>query len=506
MNDTIDRAEIFWHKYKYYPYEKELAYRELVSIFKSSDIEVKKDYISVYGAITPEKVKELVYFSKGKINGSELLTTQKKIENGYLDKSKKQNTRYSAHGLHEYKGKFNPQVVQALLNIFNVNPRHLVLDPFCGSGTTITECAHRGILSIGADINPLAVKISNAKIRAVNTNVDLLEITLNLVCEKFLNGLKKKVSISQEDSVRVEYLKKWFDEDTFYKIELYRQIVENIDSSLKDILLILGSNLLRDYSLQEPSDLRIRRRISPMPNISFEDNLQNAIANFVLSIRNSQSIIGVKESNNFAVNQDITSFDSDFIIKDDSVDFAITSPPYATALPYIDTQRLSLVWLNLISPEDIRPLEGNLIGSREFSKKIQLFEWNEKLDKNSENLPDEVFNLCVNLKKSLSDNDGFRRQAVPALMYRYFSNMKSAFISIRNKLKKDSFFTLIVGHNTTTLGGNKIEINTPEMLGIIGSQVNFEFTENMELQTYQRYGLHYSNSVNRESLIVLRKK
>lgn len=506
MNNSVEHAKLYWHKYKYYPYEKELAYRELFSIFNSLEIIDKKDYVSISGTIIPDNIKELVYFSKGKINGSELLTTQKKIENGYSDDSKKQNTRYSAHGLHEYKGKFNPQVVQALLNIFNINPSHLVLDPFCGSGTTITECAHKGIQSIGTDINPLAAKIANAKILAVNTSVEVLESTLNFVFNKFLNGLKKSINLNQEVSARVEYLKKWFDEDNFYKIELYRQIVENNGSELKDILLILGSNLLRDYSLQEPYDLRIRRRISPMPAISFEDNLQNAIENFVLSIKKSQSIIGVKKSKNHAINQDITSLDSDVIINNNSVDFAITSPPYATALPYIDTQRLSLVWLNLISPEDIRPLEGNLIGSREFNKKMHLLDWNEKLEKNSESLPDEVYNLCVKLKNSLSKSDGFRRQAVPALMYRYFSSMKKAFISVHRKLKKDSYFTLIVGYNTTTLGGNKIEINTPEMLGIIGSQVNFEFTENMELQTYQRYGLHYSNSVNKESLIVLRKK
>ena len=84
--------------------------------------------------------------------------------------------------------------------------------------------------------------------------------------------------------------------------------------------------------------------------------------------------------------------------------------------------------------------------------------------------------------------------------------MKEAFISVNRMLKKDSFFTLIVGYNQTTLGGKKFEINTPELLGIIGAQVNFKFSENMELQTYQRYGLHYSNSVNKESLIILQKK
>lgn len=36
------------------------------------------------------------------------------------------------------------------------------------------------------------------------------------------------------------------------------------------------------------------------------------------------------------------------------------------ALPYIDTQRLSLVWLGLESPKKIGSLESTLVGSREW--------------------------------------------------------------------------------------------------------------------------------------------
>src|ERR1035437_1577884 len=44
--------------------------------------------------------------------------------------------RYASHGLHEYRGKFFPQLVLALLNIGDVRPNGVVADPFCGSGTT----------------------------------------------------------------------------------------------------------------------------------------------------------------------------------------------------------------------------------------------------------------------------------------------------------------------------------------------------------------------------------
>ena len=502
----MSNLELFWHNYKYYPYEKDLAKKELLSFFENSEIKERKDSVIVNGTFSPDMIKELTYFSKGRIAGDEIYTIQQKLENGAAVRSKRQNTRYSAHGLHEYKGKFNPQVVRGLLNIFKISSNSLVLDPFCGSGTTLTECAHKNVSAIGTDINPLATKIANAKILALNSNYRILEKEIFSVYNSFKKGLKNQKNFSIREDERGAYLSKWFNEDILTKIEIYRKVVIEKSSKFEDILLILASNILRDYSLQEPSDLRIRRRTSPMPDVKFEDCLDNQLKKFISTIKKSQSIIGVKESNNYAINQDIKLLEPNKFIENDSFDFAITSPPYATALPYIDTQRLSLVWLDMINPKEIRPLEGQLIGSREFNKKSQLSEWNHKLKTNYFQLPEEIYNLCINLQSSLIESDGFRRQAVPSLLYRYFSEMKESFISVNQLLKKNAYFTLIVGFNKTTIGGEKYEINTPKLLGILGEQVNFQFKENIELQTYRRYGIHSSNSVNKESLIILQKK
>ncbi len=106
----------------------------------------------------------------------------------------------------------------------------------------------------------------------------------------------------------------------------------------------------------------------------------------------------------------------------------------------------------------------------------------------------------------LGDSDGFRKKAVPSLLYRYFAQMKSAFEKVQQKLKVDSHFALIVGHNHTNIGGVKTNINTPELLVNVASSLGFELVENTLLEVYQRYGLNSLNSVNKESLIVFRKK
>jgi DNA modification methylase len=68
------------------------------------------------------------------------------------------------HGLHPYLGKFVPQLAETLLR------RHVptggrVLDPFCGSGTTLVEAAALGIEATGVDVSAFNVLLTREKLR-----------------------------------------------------------------------------------------------------------------------------------------------------------------------------------------------------------------------------------------------------------------------------------------------------------------------------------------------------
>src|SRR5438105_860980 len=79
------------------------------------------------------------------------------------------NTRYSAHGIHRYSGKFIPQVAAEAIRLVS-QAGDLVLDPFCGSGTTLLECARAHRRSVGIDLNPLAILISTVKTAPVSVS------------------------------------------------------------------------------------------------------------------------------------------------------------------------------------------------------------------------------------------------------------------------------------------------------------------------------------------------
>ena len=69
------------------------------------------------------------------------------------------------HGLHPYLGKFPPQLAEALIRR-HCPPGGLVLDPFCGSGTTLVEAVGLGRDAVGCDISAFNALLTREKTRA----------------------------------------------------------------------------------------------------------------------------------------------------------------------------------------------------------------------------------------------------------------------------------------------------------------------------------------------------
>jgi len=228
------------------------------------------------------------------------------------------------------------------------------------------------------------------------------------------------------------------------QIERLRVSVEAEDSNLGDFFLVVASNLLREFSLQEPADLRIRRRISANVTEPFVERFRKSAREAIRKLASAQAVVGMELRPGRAYLQDNRSLTA--VEMPDRADAAITSPPYATALPYIDTQRLSLVWLGLIAPDRIAKVEADLTGSREMGTKAKRLGL-DALQANRARLPEAEAAFCLELQSALSDNDGFRRQAVPLLLYRYFDQMAQTFRAVSSRLKPGAPFALIVGHN-----------------------------------------------------------
>jgi hypothetical protein len=490
-----------WPKYQLFPYEKAIAIREAKALLKPLECAVRDKGIFVRTVMSPRKACELTYISSVTHDGHVIQTTQARLEASSLNGNGhgRQSTRYSVHGIHDYKGKFNPQVARAILNCFRLGTGARILDPFCGSGTTLVESAQRRLEAVGLDLNPLAVYIASAKLFALSTPVaDLRRASDRAV------GSLGRLRLSPDASPRYQYLRSWFREDLLHDIEKLRIATEAESPAIRQVLRVLISDLLRDYSLQEPLDLRIRRRLTPMPRMPFPEAFQARVDHFLAKLTGAQALLR-RVPFGLALPVDITDISDRLARKIGKFDAVISSPPYATALPYIDTQRLSLIWLGLCDPSDLSRLQSGLIGSREFSGR-QKADWMIAMASNTHRLARDTYSYCVELQRALSPQDGFRRMAVPRLLYRYFVGMQRSLESLNRLMNPGALGAFIMGHNHTVLGGRRFDIGTPGLLIEVIKNAGFEHIETLALETYRRYGIHYRNAVSKEELILFRRR
>jgi site-specific DNA-methyltransferase (cytosine-N4-specific) len=130
----------------------------------------------------------------------------------------------------------------------------------------------------------------------------------------------------------------------------------------------------------------------------------------------------------------------------------------------------------------------------------------EAIKINADHLPDECILLCRELLAAVDkEHDGFRRQNVPALIYKYLVDMFLMFKNTSPILRARAPFALVVGKNQTRLGGRNFVIDTPCLLILLAEHSGFELQETVELDTYQRFDIHQDNSIRSETLIILRK-
>lgn len=74
------------------------------------------------------------------------------------------------HGFHTYPARMHPALANEILGSL-AHPQARVLDPFCGSGTTLVEARRRGFRAAGVDLNPLALRVASVKTRVLSATM-----------------------------------------------------------------------------------------------------------------------------------------------------------------------------------------------------------------------------------------------------------------------------------------------------------------------------------------------
>ena len=419
--------------------------------------------------------------------------------------------RYATHGLHEYRGKFFPQLVRALMNIAQLPEDGVVLDPMCGSGTTLVEARLSGRYSYGIDMNPLSVFITDVKCQALAMTPENLTEGYSSLEEAVRAPLSQDpelkwfVSLPSGDQT---YLERWLAQRTIIELDHIEDSINElpIKTTLKNFYRIALSNILRKVSLQKNDDLRIRREdkvVAPGEVIKYflEEALRSTqtVATF-LAERGHRELgaYEVYEADARQATQVLPELAG-------QVDAVITSPPYATALPYIDTDRLSLIYLGLLPRMQHSARDSLMIGNREVSPTARDKYW-ISYEKNRTLLPASTRAMIEQIDQfNKVGPAGFRRRNLSAVLSKYFFDMREAMQQAFELLHPGGSMFLVVGSNRTIAGQRPIEINTPDHLAMIANNVGFELQGDIPMEMLVSRSIFRKNAIVSERILSLVK-
>lgn len=244
------------------------------------------------------------------------------------------DTQYLTHGLHKYPARMIPQIPDGLLSALETagfDANQTVLDPFCGSGTSLVEANLHNHSAVGFDINPFACQLSRAKTTQI-TNWELVNQAVSEIESEYaridsITAESDEFIAEEETDVNAG----WFPQPQFSQLIALEREITHIESEYDDsvgrLFRIALSNIVRNVSFQRNGEFKRYR----MPEEKRETHSPNVVELFKDSLQ--EVIDAVQQFSEEAPDTvDTTVYQSDSRVMDEleenEVDCVITSPPY----------------------------------------------------------------------------------------------------------------------------------------------------------------------------------
>jgi DNA modification methylase len=498
--------------YKLWQYEEKLQSRESEKLnLQTGKANSFNSFDSIKNIISARSLVFTHQIQYGILNNEP--TWQAILENGMASNpNARKDPKYVTHGLHPYKGKFYPQLAKGLINQLNLPYGSKILDPFCGSGTTLLEGHLNGFETFGCDLNPLAAKIARAKSLILEVDPDVLTEVVSTILEKITSAPTSfPDNLDQFEADNIDEINRWFAKPVAKKLNWLLKIIRSGSGGVvRDFLEVVLSSIIREVSQQDTSDLRIRYRKDYLADADVFDIFRKQISVQFARIEKFWKVRGYSPNpffNCHVVNGDNRQKSTyDLLgLDDESIDLVLTSPPYAMALPYIDTDRLSLLTIFGLGSSGRKPVEENLIGSRELtiSNKRRI----EERFLTENDLPSACLDFIRKLHKQIeiSEDSGFRKQNMPALIYRFLIDMQFVLEQLFRVCKRGAEIMIVIGDSKMTVNNQVILIPSTNFVEEIAISAGFLSLERMDIAVTTENLKHIKNAITENIVLRLQR-
>ena len=386
------------------------------------------------------------------------------------------------HGLHKYPAKFIPQIARWALSYNRTLRSEVVLDPFCGSGTTLLEAGLLGNHGVGVDVSPLAILIAVAKTARLRHMSDEFPRLVERIVESATKA-GPRFSSELEHATGTEVLglhqtwSNWFTPKAAGHLLALREAIFEIvsDEPLRAFFLVCLSSIVKKCSYLDENQIKVRFAKDKTPadpcrefrtiaapalerQLSVSRKLEKAGADFHFHLGSSTRLP----------------------LTTGSVDRVITSPPYINAVDYTMTHKYNLFLLGLLEPKDFKSHCRDYVGLTE--RAVRASDLVSRPSAEHEVVQAAIDGLW-DLGSAVARNRAY-------VVNQYFQGMLDTFRELKRVVRSGGYVVTVVGQSNSIC---KMKVETAEICRILALSEGFQ----PELSFLHEIGNRSSMRLNR---------
>ncbi|MXW35263.1 MAG: hypothetical protein F4Z60_06800, partial [Chloroflexi bacterium] len=387
----------------------------------------------------------------------------------------------AVHDWYRFVLSFPSHLVRDYLDTFGVDSSQRVLDPFCGTGTTLVECKKLGIPSVGIERNPMAGFASRTK---VDWSVDPEALLSHAgeVADRALTRLHEDgiddlgvAPLFQTEGRRTAELRT-------LSPELLSLLLKNSISPLplhKTLVLLDTLEQHRDEAVREHERLALATAlVSGIGNLYFGPEVG------VGKVREDAPVTGPWLERVRKMGDDLAALKAragteatvhladsraaEELLEPSSIDAVITSPPYPNEKDYTRTTRLESVLLGLVrSRQELRGLKQGLVRSN--TRSVYKADTDDALVAEHEGIQ-RIARRIEERRVELGKTSGFERQYARVTKL-YFGGMVRHLSGLRSRLRPGARLAYVVGDQASYL---RVMIRTRRLHGELAQRLGYD--------------------------------
>ncbi len=387
----------------------------------------------------------------------------------------------AAHDWYRFVLSYPPHLVRHYLDRFGVTEHSRVLDPFCGTGTTLVECKKRGIPSVGIEAHPMTRFASSVKTNWAADPTGLLAHAETIA------GIALKRMADQGIDDHLLATANGRDDYRTIPPESHKLLLTNSISPRPLHKVLVLRDVLEEYAVPEYADHEklalAKALVYSISNLHFGPEVgvgpaapdARVVGPWLANIIEMANDLGhLQAAGREAVPADVKHADARNVINvlaPSSIDAVICSPPYPNEKDYTRTTRLESVLLGFVtSKAELQLVKRGLVRSN--TRTVYKGDDDDQYIASHPEI-ERIARAIEARRLELGKTSGFERM-YHRVTKLYFGGMAKHLADLRTVLRPGAQLAYVVGDQASFL---QVMIRTGQLVAEIGDRLGYEVVD-----------------------------